>query len=451
MNSYQTDRRNFLRALGACLTLPALESIPVSGVRAAQSPAAGAAPPRLAYLYFPNGSAKGAWAPRKTGPGNVLQQLNGWMEPLEQVKSELIITRNMWTPRGNGHGAGTATWLTGGSFNGRKNDAGGVSIDQIVAQTVGQQSPLPSLELSTEGEGYFSGSLPRNSISWTKRNVPAARETIPRAIFDKLFRRSNEGFVDKSVVDLVLDQSKSLKRSVSHYDQNKVDEYLEAVRAIEKRLEFADAQTERIAADKALTDTLKRPASGVPSNHEEYVRQMLDLMALAFWSGATRVSTFMLDHGQSNRYFNFVPGVKGTWHALSHWKDASGKTEDDDGVTSWDSVDSKKDMYNAVTRWHHQQVAYFIQKLKSLKDANGRPVLDRSMIVYGSSLADGHYHGEKDLPVMLAGGRDGLLNPGRFLDFESDTSMSKLHLAMLEKMGVPQEHFGETESPLSEI
>lgn len=446
-----TNRRTFFRTLGACMALPALESFagPGSKTLSLKSPAPAA--PRLAYLYFPNGSAVGAWAPRKTNANGVLEQLNGWMSPLEKVKSEIIVTKNIWTPRGNGHAAGTATWLTGGSFNGRRNDAGGVSVDQLLAQSIGQDSPLPSIEISTEGEGYFSGSLPRNSLSWTKRDIPAARETRPRVIFDKLFRRSNEGFLDKSVVDLVLGQSKSLKRSVSLNDQRKIDEYLDAVRSIEKRLEFADSQTDRLVAEKELTDTLIRPKAGIPSDHQEYMRQLFDLNALAFWSGATRISTFMLDHGQSNRYFNFVPGVKGTWHALSHWKDASGKTEDDDGVTSWDSVDSKKDMYNAVTRWHHEQVAYFISKLKELKDADGGSVLDRSMIVYGSSLADGHYHGEKDLPVMLAGGRNGLMRPGRYLDFKKDTSMSQLHLALMQKMGAQRSEFADADSPLSEL
>ncbi len=283
------------------------------------------------------------------GKNDKLEELNEWMAPLEEHKADLVVTKNLWTPRGNGHGAGTATWLTGGSYNGRKNDVGGPSVDQIVARHFRADSPLPSLELSTAGEGSFAGSLPRNCLSWTARDVPAVRETIPRAVFDKLFRRAPEGFVNESVLDLVLAQSKDLKRRASAADGRKIDEYLDSVRAIEKRLEFAEVQSKRAAADRGLTDTLRRPKPGIPTNHEEYVRQMLDLMALAFWSGATRVSTFMLDHGQSNRYFNFLPGVKGTWHALSHWKDASGRTEDDDGHTKWDDARSKKDQYNEVT------------------------------------------------------------------------------------------------------
>lgn len=439
------SRRAFLRGVGACLALPALESF---GAPSSKKGGAGAAN-RLAYLYFPNGSAEGSWAPRKVSGDGRLLELNEWMSPLEAHREELVITRNLWTPRGNGHGAGTATWLTGGSYNRRENDVGSSSVDQIVARHLVGESPLPSLELSTEGEGSFSGSLPRNCLSWTARDVPAVRETVPRAIFDKLFRRAEEGFVNKSVLDLVQAQSKDLKRRASAADQRKINEYLEAVRSIEKRLEFAEAQSMRMAADKALTDTLRRPKPGIPANHEEYVRQLLDLMALAFWSGATRVSTLMLDHGQSNRYFNFLPGVKGTWHALSHWKNASGRTEDDDGITKWDDVRSKKDQYNEVTRWHHAQLAFFLSRLKELEDADGVSVLARSMIVYGSSIADGHEHAEENLPILLAGGGGGTIVTGRYLDLLRRTSLSRVHLGLMKRMGVPEDRFAEAEQEIA--
>ena len=438
-----TNRRHFLRSAGALLALPGLESF---GAVKTPKP-----PTRLAYLYFPNGSADGSWKPDRVGPNNSLQKLNPWMAPLEGFKKDLTITRKLWTPRGNGHAAGTATWLTGGSYNGRKNDAGGVSVDQIAAQHFAKDSPLPSLEISTEGEGYFSGSLPRNCLSWTSRDVPAIRETRPRAIFDKLFRRANEGFLDKSVIDLVLEQAKSLKRRASVADQRKIEEYLDSVRSIEKRLEFAESKTNHIAADKALTDTLARPKPGIPAIHEDYIQQLLELTALAFWSNATRVSTIMLDHGQSNRYFNFVPGVKGTWHALSHWKDSSGKTEDDDGVTSWKNPTTKKDQYNAVTRWHHEQFAYFLKRLTDLKNADGSSVLDSSMLVYGSSLADGHEHAERDLPIIVAGRANGALHPGHYFKPSRDTSFSRLHLTALQALGVPATSFAETNSPLAGI
>ena len=442
-----TNRRSFLRGVGACLFLPTLESLGAP-VPTGKGGVAGSTT-RLAYLYFPNGSAEGAWAPRKVGPDGTLEKLNEWMSPLEEYRQDLVVTRNLWTPRGNGHAAGTATWLTGGRYDGRRNDVGGASVDQLVARHLADESPLPSLEISTEGEGSFSGSLPRNCLSWTSPDTPAVRETVPRAIFDKLFRKSKEGFVNKSVLDLVLAQSKDLKRRASGADQRKIDEYLEAVRSIEKRLAFAEDQSRRLGEDKALTDTLKRPKPGIPPSHEEYVRQLLDLMALAFWSGATRVSTFMLDHGQSNRYFNFLPGVKGTWHALSHWKNASGRTEDDDGLTKWDSVRSKKDQYNEVTRWHHAQLAWLLGRLRELKDGDGSSVLERSMIVYGSSISDGHEHGEKNLPILLAGGGGGTIRTGRYFNPRRSTSMSRLHLTMMRRMGVPSEEFAETGDALA--
>ncbi|MEM1442692.1 MAG: DUF1552 domain-containing protein [Verrucomicrobiota bacterium] len=439
------NRRAFLRGIGASLALPTLESLgaPISGH------AGPGVPPQLAYLYFPNGAAEGTWEPERVGPDGKLEKLNRWMEPLEEFKSDLIVTKNFWTPRGNGHGAGTATWLTGGAYDRRKNDVGSASVDQIAARYLSGTSPMPSLELSTAGEGSFSGSLSRNCLSWTQRDVPAARETQPRAVFDKLFRRAGEGFVDRSVLDLVLEQSKSLKRRASGADGRKIDEYLDAVRSVEKRLDFAEAQTRRMSEDRSLTDTLTRPAAGIPADHGEYVRQMLEMMALSFWSGSTRVSTFMLDHGQSNRYFNFIPGVKGTWHALSHWRDASGRTDDDDGKTSWSSIQSKGDMYNAVTRWHHAQLAYFLRRMKQLKNADGSSTLDSSMIVYGSSISDGHDHGEENLPILLAGGGSGTIKTGRYFAPRRATSLSGLHLAMLQRMGVPQREFGETRTPLS--
>ncbi|MEM7667688.1 MAG: DUF1552 domain-containing protein, partial [Pseudomonadota bacterium] len=229
-------RRLFLRGIGASLALPALESF---GAGPSEVPT------NLAYLYFPNGAAEGSWDPQRVGSRGELQQLNRWMEPLSPFKEDLTLPTNLWTPRGNGHGAGTATWLTGGGYDGRSIDVGGPSIDQIAARHLAPLSHLPSLEISTEGQGNFSGSLSRNCLSWTSRNVPATRETRPRAIFDKLFRKPEEGFGNRSVLDLVLSQSKRLQARASKADQQKIEEYLEAVRAIERRAAFAERQTQR--------------------------------------------------------------------------------------------------------------------------------------------------------------------------------------------------------------
>ena len=175
---------------------------------------------------------------------------------------------------------------------------------------------------------------------------------------------------------------------------------------------------------------------------------MMDLMVLGFWSGATRVGSLMLDHGQSNRYFDFIDGVRGTWHALSHYRDISGKTEDDDGINSWKTVSQKRDMYNAVTAWHHRQFAYMLGKMKSIDEGNGS-LLDNTMLLYGSSLGDGHAHGEENLPVIFAGGGGGTVRSGRYLNYRGNYSLSKYHLATMQRMGVPVEEFAEVDSPMS--
>ncbi len=255
--------------------------------------------------------------------------------------------------------------------------------------------------------------------------------------------RTNQGVgIDQSVVDLVLENARTLQRKGSREDRRKIEEYLESIRSIERRLAFAEQQTDQALQGGDLTDTLSRPQAGIPTSHAEYVRLMIDMIVLAFWADATRVCTFMLDHGQSNRYFDFIPGCQGTWHALSHYRDISGRTEDDDGKTSWDTVDSKRKMYNRVTEWHHAQFAYLIHKLDNIQEADGHTLLQRSTLCYGSSISDGHSHGERDLPILLAGQGNGALRTGREIKFRRPTSMSKLHLALVRSMGIPLEQFG---------
>lgn len=441
--AWQIPRRRMLRGLGAAMSLPLLD---VMGPRigAAENPKRHA---RMAYLYIPNGVAEGAWQPEKILSNGKLQKLNKWMAPLSEFRSDLIIAENVWTPRGNGHIAGPATWLTGGGYDQRRIDSGGRSVDQMAAQHLGADTLLPSLELSTRGEGFFSNSLPRNSLSWTDARTPTPRDTEPRVVFDRMFRVGRRSLSRRSILDRVLDDTRDLKHRVSSADRRKIDEYLNSVRAIERRIEFSERQRERAAANPLLQKALVRPSADVPEDHGEYMRQMLEMVVLAFWSDATRVATFMLDHGQSNRYFNFIDGVKGTWHALSHWKDISGKTEDDDGKTSWGSRDEKRDMYNRVTQWHHQQVAYFLGRLKRIQES-GASLLDNSMVVYGSSLSDGHAHSAENLPILLAGRGAGTIESGRHLKFQGQTSMSKLHLAVLQRAGVKATSFGGEIEPM---
>ena len=442
--NWNISRRTMLRGLGAAVSLPLLDVMSNPSARAAakQTPTT-----RLAYLYIPNGVAEGAWQPEDVGTSGRVVKLNPWMSSLTPFQKDLTIFRNMWTPRGNGHIAGTATWLTGGSFDGEKIDSGGASVDQIAARHFRSTTLLPSLELSTRGEGIFTSSLPRNTLSWVDSVTPAPRDIEPQVVFDRMFRTGESGLGNQSVVDLVLADARRMKRRVSNHDQRKIDEYLESIRAIERRIEFAERQKLRAGQTPGLQAALRRPEPGIPEDHGQYMRTMMDMIVLAFWADATRVCTFMMDHGQSNRYFDFIDGVKGTWHALSHWKDISGKTEDDDGKTSWSSKAEKRDMYNRVTRWHTEQVAYLLKRLSEINGPDGR-LLDNSMIVYGSSLSDGHEHSEKNLPLLLAGGAAATVQPGRVIGSARNTSMSALHLAMLQRLGVPMKRLADSKSPI---
>ena len=441
---YAISRRSMLQGTGAAVALPLLDVMSPSTEAAAPTDAESASPRRLAYLYFPNGVADGAWDPQAVDRNGQITRLNRHMAPLQPYQDQLTVIRNMWTPEGNGHGAGTATWLTAGDYSERRIDAGGTSADQLAARSIGHKTLLPSLELSLRGEGFFSNSLVRNTLSWSSHNTPAPRDIEPRVIFDRMFRRGTAADPERSILDLVGDDARSLKRRGSFADRRKLDEYLESIRSIERRLEFADRQANRATG---LPHPPRRPGPAIPTSPREYLRVMLEMIVLAFWADATRVSTFMLDHGQSNRYCSFVDGVQGTWHALSHWKDYDGKTEDDDGITSWKSAAQKKQMYNLVTGWHHQQVAWFLGRLKSISEGE-RTLLDNSMIVYGSSLADGHAHAEANLPLLLAGGGGGTIRGGMLLKPRSAVSMSRLHLALLQRLGVDITRFGDARRPI---
>lgn len=448
MTGPRISRRTVLRGLGASVALPFLDIMEPLAL-AAQAAAPMADPvKRLAYIYFPNGIPRGAWYPEETAADGRLIRLNEWMSPLEPFKEDILIPSNLWTPQGNGHVNGPPTWLTGQSYRSRAVNAGGVSADQLAARHLGEATLLPSLELSLQGEGYFSNSLPRNAISWSAPDRPMAREIEPRAVFDRMFRPPSGGVTDRSVMDAVLVDARTLRGYTSKADQYRLDEYFESIRALERRIEFSEARSGQMRSDGALTDTMMTPTPGIPADHQSYVRLMLDLMIAAFQSDATRVATFMLDHGQSNRYFDFIPDVQGTWHALSHYQNASGKTEDDDGITTWESVESKRAMYAEVIRWHHTQVAYLLDRMKSIVEPNGGTLLDNSMILYGASLGDGNEHDANDLPTLLAGGGGGTITTGRYIENAEPTDLAGLHLSLLQRMGVEIDEFGTASAPM---
>ncbi|MEM7812773.1 MAG: DUF1552 domain-containing protein [Planctomycetota bacterium] len=443
--THPITRRTALRSAATAVSLPLLESLPASAGPTRPHPTA---PKRVIYLYFPNGVAEGVWGADRVGRDGRIERLNKWMSPFEPFRDELVIARDTVMPLGGGHDHGASNWLTSLGWDGPRSRAAGVSADQVAAKLVGGDTLLPSLELSLEGEGFFSNSLPRNVMSWSASGAPLPRETEPRAVYDRMFAPPGGGLADRSVLDDMLAEARALRQTVNVADRARVDEYLDSIRALERRIDFAEEQSRATAADGGRTDTFAAPKPGIPTSHGEYVRQMLDLVVLALKSDATRVVSFMLDHGQSNRYFDFLDGVRGTWHALSHYRDASGRTEDDDGKTRWRSVSEKRAMYATVNRWHHEQVAYLLRRLKEVREPGGKTLFDNTLIVYGSSLADGHRHGDEDLPTLVFGGAGGPLRGGYELRSRRPRDLASVHLGVLRQLSPRVTRFGRARTPL---
>ncbi len=439
------------------MALPLLESIP--GLRGAErAPASADIPIRMGFLYMPNGVNTAAWAPKGSGSGF---ELSPTLQPLASLKREILVLRNLWNQSantGDGHYVKTGGWLTGTTITkttGSDLRSGGVSVDQIAAQKIGNLTPLPSLELGIDpvttgvdvNVGYTR--LYGSHISWSTPVTPVAKEINPRLAFDRLFRSdladrriSSE---DQSVLDAVLEESRRLRARVSRADQLKLDEYFESVRAVEKRIAFearrkqgevlgdraARAEVEKLG--RRITDFYSDPArvSERTGNHTEQVRLMLDVMWLAFWTDSTRISTFMFGNAVSGRNFSFLDGVKGSHHELSHHERKPEKLE----------------QYALINRWHVDQYAYLLQRLASTREGEGT-LLDHSMMVFGAGMSDGNSHDPHNLPVLLAGRAGGSLQTGRHLVYGKNTPLCNLYRSMLRRMEVRVDRLGDSTGEL---
>ncbi|BCX46648.1 hypothetical protein HAHE_05560 [Haloferula helveola] len=431
------SRRNFLKGIAATLALPSLDSF------AAIGGAAPANPTRLAFVYIPNGVNLAKWMPSGSGRDFKLSES---LQPLAGVKDQLSVIRHLDHDKAfaNGDGAGdharaNATFLTG--CQARKtagaNIEVGISVDQLAARQIGHQTRVPSLELSTDpprrsghcDSGYSCAY--QYNLSWLDENTPAPAERDPRLVFEKLFgsgdpkedaRRRN---YRKSILDFVQDDAKRMQRKLGASDRGKMDEYLTAVRDIEKRIENAERFRAEIPEDK-------RP-QGIPESYREHIRLQFDLMALAFETDSTRISTFMLAYDGSNRSFPEL-GIHSGHHELSHHR---GNPESLEKIAQ-------------IDRFYIEEFATFLERLKSTREGNGN-LLDHSMIVYGGGIGDGNRHNHNDLPLILAGGGNGTLNPGRLIEAAEGTPMTNLYLSLLERMNVDARRIGDSTGVLQAI
>jgi hypothetical protein len=417
-------------------------------------------PVRMACLFFPNGVNQNTWTPKGTGKDFEWSRA---LEPLAPLKDDVLVLThltNKATEVGDGHYAKDAAWLTGSSIRRTTGDdlnAHGVSIDQIAARRIGHFTPLPSLELGVEpvttgvdvNVGYTR--LYGSHISWSTPTTPVAKEINPKLAFDRLFR-SNAGQArgkgvadDRSVLDLVMDDARSLRSKVGLDDRRKLDEYLDSVRAVEARIDHeASGRRAQVLDDPEARKDIEALGGRVDAyrsdpgrfrerkmDHTEHARLMLDLIVLAFQTDSTRVSTFMFGNAVSGKNFSFLEGVKGSHHEISHH----------------DNDKDKLEQYTLISRWHVAQYAYMLDRMRSIREGEGT-LLDNSMILFGSALRDGNGHNPHNLPIVLGGKGGGTLATGRHLTYGKDTPLCNLYVAMLDRMGAPSPSVADSTGPL---
>lgn len=437
------SRRTMLRGATCLLGLPLLEAMNASTVMGA---APSSAPVRMACIFFPNGAIMPEWRPKGEGKSF---EFGKTLKPLTELKNDVTMITGLAQDNGRAKGDGpgdharsAASFLTGAHpvKTSGANIKCGMSVDQVAAQKVAYQTRLPSLELGTE-RGRDAGGCDSgyscaysNTISWKSETTPMAKEINPRAVFERLFGSSRDlsgdakrnARVRRSVLDLVQQDAQQLRSSLGQTDQRKLDEYLTGVREIEMRI----AKMEDAA--KQEPPKFATPES-VPTDIREHVRLMYDLMALAFQTDTTRVSTFMLANEGSNRSYKFV-GVNSGHHELSHHRNEADKME----------LISRIDLFFA------EEFARFLKTLKNSKEEGGS-VLDNSMILYGSGLSDGNRHQHHDLPIVLAGRAGGTINSGRHIVLKDETPLNNLFCSMLDRMGTKVDRLGDASGTLSEL
>src|SRR5215213_2590418 len=448
------NRRAFLRGLGVCVALPTLESVaPVANLVAgpAATPLATTAtgmPLRMGFIAFANGSNYVRWLPKGEGRS---YEMNETFSPMRDLKEKFqVVTHlahdgaNNWGDGPGDHARSGASFLTGchawKTLGSRLHL--GISVDQIAARQVGHLTRIDSLQLGVEGTRLY-GSCDTGypcayqyNISWASETLPLSPEPNPRLVFEKLFGGGTSAEREanlrqrlerrRSVLDFVLDDVKRLNRNLGRNDKQKVDEYLAGVRKLEQQIE----KNEKFKLPDA---SLGQPA-GIPESHEEHVDLMYELMAVAFETDSTRVVSYCVAPEGSNRPFPTL-GISEGHHFLTHHQGNQDKVA----------------KVAKIERWYMDRFARFLGRLDAMKDADGKSVLDNSMLVYGCAIGDGNRHNHDDLPVVLAGGGGGTLTPGKHLKLPGATPMTNLYMAMLNRMGVKAERVGDSTGVLESV
>ena len=442
--SSRISRRTLLKGAGVALGLPWLEAMMPSTARAVQ--ATNDNPVRMAMLYMPNGVNTAHWYPTGSGRDFTLSKT---LEPLAGLQDKITVLGNLWnaaSKAGDGHYVKEASILTCATIKKTPgvDIANATSMDQLAAQRLGNRTPLPSLELGVApvavgvdlAVGYTR--IYGSHISWSNPNTPLPRELSPKAAYERLFRAGNapsggDAKLDSLLLDRVLGDAKRLRSEIGSADGARLDEYLSTMRTLEQRVQRVSNGEQKIWKPRMALRLDAAPTDS-PSSHEEHCRLMLDIIATAFQSDTTRISTFMFGNAVSNVSFRFLEGVSLGHHDTSH----HGKAED------------KLRQYQLVNQWHVAQYAYLLNRLKSMKEGE-TTVLDNSMILFGSALSDGDSHNPHKLPIVLGGRGGGRIDAGQFRMYGDDTPLANLYVSMLDAFGAPVERFADSTGPLAGV
>jgi hypothetical protein len=438
---FPISRRTVLRGAGVSLALPWLEAM----LPAANSQKA-ALPVRMAFLYMPNGVNTKAWAPEGIGRDF---KLSPTLQPLASLKNDIIVAQNLWNQAakdGDGHYVKESAILTSTRISktlGEDLNSHGVSMDQVAAQRAGARTPLPSLELGVSPEatgvdlavGYTR--VYGCHIAWSSPTTPLAREINPHSVYERLFRASgpkgNSGKQDALLLDRVLGQAKDLRAQVGAADRLRIDEYMSIVRSLEERTQRQNVSGKNAWKPRVPLNSVPMPPEE-PKDYAEHVRLMLDMIALAFQSDTTRISTFMLGNAVSNVNFRWLEGVSGAHHDMSHHSNDADKLR----------------QYQLINKWYVSQYAYLLQKLKDAKEGESN-VLDNSVVIFASALSDGNSHNPHHLPVVIGGKAGGKIATGQNLVFAEDTPLANLWVSTLSAFGTPVEQFADSTGPLAGV
>jgi hypothetical protein len=451
----EPSRRHFLRGVGVALALPWLESMPWTGSSAEASgvgqAAAGAAkaasgpPLRMGIVFFSNGVepahwwAKGSGATMELGPG---------LAPMLPHREDMVFIRGLFSQSAfvsTSPHLGRMNLLSGAPISLDPNVIrAGTTMDQVVANAIGDKTSIPSLVLGVEpnelrledGLSMIYGS----SLSWVTPSKPATKEIYPSRAFDRLVGDGTGRALDRSILDAVRSESAGLKPRVSRDDHHKLNEYFDGIRDIEKRIERASKE-ERLEGWRPTIDKpdMPRPKNELPQNVPDHMKLMLDLIVLAFQMDKTRVATLMLNNDLSQMNFKFVDGVQGALHLdLTH----NGRVAD------------KEAMYLKTNQFHIQQFAYLTERMKAVKEGE-TSLLDNSILLGASSLFDGDLHGADQLPILITGKGGGTIKGGRILDYmdkgDANRKVCSLHLSLMDRMGVKLDGFGDATTRLTEL